>query len=261
MNKIYPEADMNFWIPADFEKSKDPKTKEIVMKIKGIASTADVDSEGEILEPVGFDLSRFLKDGFLNWNHQSKNDASKIIGEPTVAKVTSKGDLYVEGILYSGHPLAESVWNLANTLEKNKSKRRIGFSIEGKAIERDLVNPKRITKATILGLAITPTPVNVSTYMEICKGEQKQDFTEYDFENDILQKSEGKYIFEFSCDGKDFGITKSFDVEEIEKDMTAANTAILVPESLDKKVRNLEPVIKKAILFDLFPINLIKRLI
>lgn len=208
----------NFWLPFEIEKAQNKKGEK-VMKIKGIASTDKEDSDGEILEPIGFDLSRFLSIGFLNWNHQAKNDASKIIGEPTVAKITPKGELYVEGILYNGHPLAESVWNLGETFERNNSKRRLGFSIEGRAIERDSINPKRITKALLTGLAVTPSPVNLNTYVDLCKGNQSEDFLEYQFdEEDLLVKAENaKYLYEFSNNGVRYGITKSFEVEDVDK--------------------------------------------
>ncbi len=255
-------SDFNFWVPAEFEKSVKKGTEEKVMKIKGIASTPDVDSDGETLEPVGFDLSRFLSTGFLNYNHQAKTDASKIIGEPTLAKVTPDGKLYVEGILYNGHPLAESVWNLAEVLALNKSNRKIGFSIEGRALERDHVNPKRITKALLTGLAVTPTPVNTNTYLDLCKGTQKEDFIDYEFEEDAeLMKSIGKYIFEFSCDGKKYGITKSFEVEEIEdKSMDTSSMKPLIPESLDKKKKKITPEIRKAVVMGIIPVEKILNL-
>lgn len=248
---------MNFFIPIEFEKAQTKKGEKI-MKIKGIASTADTDSDGEILMPVGFDLSRFLDTGFLNWNHQAKNDASKIVGEPTAAYVTPNGELFVEGVLYNGHPLAESIWSMAETLERNGSKRKIGFSIEGRAIERDIVNPKKITKALLTGLAITPTPVNCSTYMDIVKGEQSEDWVEYETKTIIEKSEDSKYIYEFESNGKKYGICKDFTVEEIkeiEKDMNTSNTAMLSPESLDKKVRVLEPNIKKAVINGLIPLK------
>lgn len=256
------KADFNFFVPIDFEKSVNKKGEK-VMKIKGIASTPDEDSEGETLLPVGFDLTRFLNIGYLNYNHGAKNDASKIIGEPTVAKITQKGELYVEGVLYNGHPLAESVWNMAEILEKNGSSRRMGFSIEGRAIERDPINPKRIIKALLTGLAITPTPVNSSTYMDLCKGVQENDFVEYEYDNEaILEKAENsKYLYEFSVKGKNYGITKSFEMEVIEKDMDVAATSALHPESLDKKLKNLEPNLKKAILDGIVPIQDVSRIL
>lgn len=219
MNKLHEEPDMNFWIPIDFEKAKDKKTGEKIMKIKGIASTGDIDSEGEILEPVGFDLSRFLSGGFLNWNHQSKTmGAGAIIGEPTAASVNSKGELEVAGVLYNGHPLAESVWNLAETLERNKSKRKLGFSIEGRSLERDPMNPKRITKALLTGLAVTHVPVNTNTYLDLVKGQQKEDFINLEFEDELITKSEDeKYLYEFKVGENGYAINKSFELVEIEK--------------------------------------------
>jgi hypothetical protein len=294
------EPDFNFFLPIDFEKAQNKKGEK-VMKIKGIASTDDKDSEGEILDPMGFDLSRFLTGGFLNWNHQSKTmGAGAIIGEPTLAKVTSKGELYVEGLLYSGHPLAESVWNLAETLEKNNSKRKLGFSIEGRATERDIMNPKKITKALLTGLAVTHVPVNTNTYLDLVKGIQSEDFVE-NKDQDILEKAENSdLLYEFTNNNRRYGITKGFDVVDIEKKeetredrvakimsefregnlkvdgrvvtdkdeamkialekcMDVAATQPLVPESLDKKPKVLEPNLKKAILMGIVPIDRIEK--
>ena len=137
----------------------------------------------------------------------------------------------------------------------------MGWSIEGRSLERDPQNPKRITKALITGVAITPTPVNCATYLDLVKGIQEEDYTnyKYDPEYDLIEKSESesKYLYEFSNNGKKFGITKSFDVEEIDKCMDVAATKPLVPESLDKKPKVLEPVIRKAILNGLIPVELI----
>jgi hypothetical protein len=211
-------ADFNFWMPFEISKAKSKDGKE-KMRIKGIASTPDLDTEEEILEPQGFDLSRFLEIGYINWNHQAKNDAGKIIGEPDVARITPNGDLYVEGNLYNDHPLAKSVWEFAKTLEANGSKRRLGFSIEGKALERSIANPKRITRALITGLAVTPNPVNGSTYLDIVKGTQKEDYVNYKFddESSLEESKKDNFLYEFNVGKKSFGITKSFDCIEIEK--------------------------------------------
>lgn len=211
------ENTFNFWVPATIEKAKDKNGVE-VMRVKGIASTADKDSEDEVLDPIGFDLNRFIKHGQINWNHQGKNDPSKIIGEPDVAKITPKGELYIEGFLYNESDLAKSVWKYGETLEKNSKTRKLGWSIEGRALERSISNPKHITKALITGVAITPTPVNTNTYVDLCKGEQKEDFVEYEFEESLLEKAElNQYLYEFQCGGQTYGITKSFGVELIEK--------------------------------------------
>jgi hypothetical protein len=308
------ENKFNFWIPAEIEKAKDKKGNEI-MRVKGVASTPDRDSEDEELIPMGFQLDRFLKTGQINWNHQSKSDPSKIIGEPEVAKITPKGELYIEGFLYPNSDLAKSVWKLAETLEKNSKTRKLGWSIEGRAIERDITNPKKITKALITGVAITPTPVNASTYLDLVKGEQKEDYIELDFQDDILKKSElSDALYEFKVGSKNYIINKSFQVEEKEDDiekqdekrdekiarvmkefkegklknssgevitdrkqaiaiamseagiskeksMDVASEKPLMPESLDKKPKVLEPELKKAILKGIMPNNILMKIL
>ena len=59
------------------------------------------------------------------------------------------------------------------------------MSIEGRALERDPKNPKHITKAIINNIALTFTPVNFNSYIEIAKGIQTQDFYSTDGGVDI----------------------------------------------------------------------------
>ena len=165
-----------FWVPADFEKSKSKEGK-IEMKIKGIASTNDEDADGEYLNPTGFDLGLFKKSGVFNWHHRSKDNPEAIIGEPTDAKITNKG-LYVEGYLYPDSDMAKKVFKAAEVLQKNSKTRRLGFSIEGKVLERDDVNPKIVKKALITGCAITHLPKNPNTLLEIMKGEYEEAYPE-----------------------------------------------------------------------------------
>lgn len=149
------------------EKAGEGDKKE--MKIRGVASTTKADSDDEILEPDGFDVSKFLKSGFLNYNHLASKDPSMIIGEPTKA-VAKNGELHIEGVLYPDSVMANKVYETAKVLKKSSKTRAFGFSIEGKALERDPLNPKRITKASITGCAITPSPKNPGTKLEIVKG-------------------------------------------------------------------------------------------
>lgn len=171
----------NFFVPIDLEKSSDGDEDE--MRIRGIASTADEDIQGETLLPSGFVLKRFLESGFLNWNHTSQNDPSYIVGVPVKAEVTNDNKLYIEGVLYKDVPLARKVWELAKVLKRSKPPRSLGFSIEGVALERDFVNPKIVRKAEITGCAITPTPVNSNTFMEIVKGSVNNSmFVDYNYD-------------------------------------------------------------------------------
>jgi len=227
--------EFNFFIPCDIEKSKNKKGED-VMRVKGIASTPDEDSQGEYLDPKGFDLSRFVDSGYINYNHFGKTDPGMIIGEPDKAEVTNKG-LYIEGFLYNGSAQAKRVWELGNILNKSSKNRKLGWSIEGRAIQRDPINPKKITKALITGVAITPSPVNKNTFVDIVKGEQKEDFIEYQY--DVKKNENGDFLLEIEKGGKTYVLRKDFTLEEVTKAMTTSNTAPLIPESLDKEVKDV----------------------
>jgi len=252
--------EFNFWVPLEDEGGfieKASKTEKGDSKrydnmfLAGMASNNAKDSEGEVLEPSGYDLSRFLKSGFINFEHKSKNDPKFLIGEPVSAEVKGE-EFHVKGKLYKESEIARNLWDTVIMMKGSGASRKLGWSIEGRATERSIADPKRITKALITGIALTFNPVNTNSYADICKGEQKSDFIEIE---DIFQKSEtSKYIYTFETGEKSFGITKSFEVEEICKDMDVESTRALIPESLDKKVRILEPSIKKAITQGLIPL-------
>jgi hypothetical protein len=158
-----------FVIPGlELKKAVDKQGNQ-VMRVSGVASTSDEDTDKEFLDPNGFDLSYFKKQGFVNWNHVKTPEA--IIGEPVQVEVTKDGKFYVEADLYPDSKLAQDTYELAKVLSKNSGSRKLGWSIEGKAIERDLLNPKKVTKAMITGVAITPTPKNGNTWLDIVKGE------------------------------------------------------------------------------------------
>ncbi len=186
------ETNFKFHLPLEvLEKATDANGREI-MKIGGIASTAEKDADGEYLDPKGFDLSYFKNQGFFNWHHMSKKDPNAIIGEPTGAKITPEG-LYVEGFLYSDSELAKSVYDTAKMLEKSSNNRRLGFSIEGKATKRRNDDEKHadfkyVEKAAITGCAITFMPKNPKTYMDLIKGGVDDDYKEDEEDDDEVKK-------------------------------------------------------------------------
>ncbi len=162
------EQRFKFWCPVEISKAKDKDGKE-VMRLGGIASTMDKDADGEFLDPSGFDISDFKKSGVVNWHHQAKNSPATIIGEPKKAEVRKDG-FYVETDLYPTSDLAREVYELAEVLQKDSKTRRLGYSIEGSVIERDIQNPKIVKQAKITGLAITHMPKNAQTFADIIKG-------------------------------------------------------------------------------------------
>ena len=231
---------LNFFIPIDFEKStKKDSERYDSMFIQGVASDSSKDADGEELEPSGFELDRFLKEGLINYEHLAKTGGSKfIIGEPVEASIKN-GKFFIKAKLWKGKQIAEDLWDTLHIMKDNNSSRRLGWSIEGKTLERDPLNDKKVVKAKIHHCAVTFMPTNYNTFADIVKGQQKEDFIEPEYE----EKKSSKYIYEFEKCGKKYGITKSFKVEEVsdyeEKAVTTCSSSPLRKESLDSKVRKI----------------------
>lgn len=233
----------NFFVGIDIDDdilkaSQEAKGKDRYknMIIKGLASDSSVDSEGESMEPDGFDIDDFLKGGLLNLEHYTtrKGDPQYWIGEPRDGYVKNN-EFYVEGKLWEHHPLARNFWDTCLIMKASGSTRKPGFSIEGKALQRHPLNKKKVTKAKINHCAVTMAPVNKNSFFDIVKGEQKDDF----IKPNLNLKSSSKYIYEFEYQGKQYGMTKSFEIEDKEKAVTTTISEPLRRESLDKDVKDL----------------------
>ena len=143
----------SFCLPLDIVKSEEAENGE--MRIFGYASTSDEDRQGDEIVQRGLDIQDFLDYGWLNFDH----DNTKILGYPDAQKTRiDRNGFYVEGVLLPTVPLAKSVWDTAIALKKSGAPRRMGFSVEGKTLEKD--QRGRIVKAKVYNVAITPNPVN-----------------------------------------------------------------------------------------------------
>ena len=178
--------EFNFWLPFNgFEKSESPEyprgdeRRYENMVFEGIASDTSVDYQGDSMEPNGFDIDYFLKHGLFNLDHltvRSKELKSRFwIGEPIDGKIINN-KFWVKGRLWKDSPEARAFWDKCIEMKESGAKRKPGMSIEGRALERDPKNPKHITKAIINNIALTFTPVNFNSYIELVKGIQTQDF-------------------------------------------------------------------------------------
>lgn len=238
------QDNFNFWVPIEFEKSVDPVTKKKKMIFSGIASDDSKDADDEILEPSGFELKNFLESSFINYNHGTKNSPKSIVGEPLEAKIVNN-KFVVKGMLYDDSKLAHDIWETAEMLEKSGSKRRLGFSIEGTPLKRDLVNPKRILKARITGLAITANPKNRNTIFQLVKGEQAEDFIDYEYEFEKSQDPNGgevEYLVDINDVEKGVRVTMDKDLTiKIEKAITTDSPSgkAMKKESLEDDLKNL----------------------
>lgn len=146
-----------FFIDADIDVKK--SEQEGKRLIQGYASTPAEDRQGESLVQKGMDISDFVQHGYLNYDH----DNSIILGYPTGNTHIDERGLWVEGELLKGIPMADQIWDLALALKKSDAPRRLGFSVEGKVVER---KGNRIVKAKIYNCAITPNPVNTEATWE-----------------------------------------------------------------------------------------------
>jgi hypothetical protein len=222
-----------FWFPLeDIRKGKDKEGNE-VMILGGIASTERRDTDTEKLLPKGFDVSYLNERGIVNWNHgKSPED---IIGEPVKTELRAKG-LYVESMLYPTSDKAKKVYALAETLKKSNSKRKLGYSIEGKALERDPTDARTVTKALITNLAITINPKNCDSFIDIIKG----DFSGWDdtqaapaVEIDFNAANGGKTtIIDITRpDGTQIIVDSSYNI--VVKALNTVNGAPLIKEHVD----------------------------
>ena len=188
-------------------KSKDKRDNELV-RIGGIASTENLDRQGEVLVQKGLDFGDFLRHGWFNDDHK----AGTLVGYPTEARFVRKGEViadgrksphsgwYVEGYLLDtsrGQELAE----IAKSLEGTG--RHLGFSVEGRIKKR---SGKKILKADVTEVAVTKKPVNADTFLKVM---------------DLA-----KALSDDEEEAKD-------DEEEVEKTLTTASAAALIPESLE----------------------------
>lgn len=153
----------SFYVPAEICKSEDTTDKDDKRWVQGIASTENVDLQGETVIQHGIDTSYFLKYGYFNSDH-SPGPENKV-GEPTECRATKAG-LWVKGFLYKGNEKADHWWDLMKSLEESGAKRKVAWSIQGKVIRR---GGNSILKCWLQDIAITASPVNTHTWAEIVK--------------------------------------------------------------------------------------------
>jgi hypothetical protein len=156
------EESFKFWMALEPLKKGQAPTED-KRWVQGIASTDHKDLHGEHVNQEGIDTSYFINNGYFNYDH--KSGAENKVGEPTECKVTPQG-LWVKGFIYKEKKMADFVWEHINSLSKSGARRRMGFSIEGRVLKK---SGSIIERCWIQDIAITPAPVNSSTWAEIAK--------------------------------------------------------------------------------------------
>jgi hypothetical protein len=162
-NDLLGDDEFRFFMPVTAVSKAVGDKKDGQRVVQGVASTSDKDLQGETVLQHGIDYAYFLKHGYINDDHKSGPEHK--VGEPTACRMTP-GGLWVKGFLYKGKQRSDFWWEHLNALEQSDSKRKVGFSIQGKIVRR---NGKTIEKCWLQDVAITASPVNTSTWAEIVK--------------------------------------------------------------------------------------------
>ena len=183
------DNNFKFVIPADLEKSDDGE-----WRVKGLASTGNVDRQGETILPHGVDLTPIdQKKGVLNFDHMKGPENT--IGLLDGYRKTPEG-IYVEGRLFKNHSRAKAVHEIMSSLGKS-DRGRVGLSVEGKILQRNSQNPKIIEKCQINAVAVTMNPVNSDTYADLMKSMSSSDieFNAEETAEEINNKSDELAVF------------------------------------------------------------------
>ena len=157
--RIWTEFDLDIDIDKAGEAEKSGRGR-----IRGIASSENIDADGEVILQDGLDWTWFKAHGFFTLEHPLS--AMNVIGEPTeLNKTDIEGVPATEviGELYLTDPIALSVWRKAVAIRKSGGKRRLGMSIEGRVLQRD---GNVVKRAEVRSVAISPQPRNEDSWFE-----------------------------------------------------------------------------------------------
>lgn len=232
-------------IPAHLEKSEDGK-----WRVFGLASTTNMDQQGEKMNLAGLDLSPIEKGrGFFNWDH--KKGPENTVGVIDTYK-KSDSELYLGGYLFKEHEKAKAVHQIMNSLDKS-DRGRMGLSVEGVIKQRAGSDGKTINKAIITNCAITMNPVNSDTYVNLIKS---MSGLEVEFDKDCLEADfvpdrgpEEKSPVVFTAEQVAELMAKALAVGPEKATTTPSERtggAALAREDLDSDLKEIEPLCKKC---------------
>ena len=168
----------NFLIDLPLEKSADASEERWL--VQGIASCEVEDADGEEVIQKGLDTEPLMRCGYINWDHHDKEGPAYLIGEPIEVKVVQAQTyakqlgkslhglaLWVKGELYQPKRLARDTWEHIQATHGRA--RKLGWSIQGRVLQRDPMKKSRIMKSEVRHLAITHQPIQTYTFAELAK--------------------------------------------------------------------------------------------
>ena len=229
-------------IPVELEKSKDAEGEDHWI-VKGVASTADKDLQGEVVDQNGMDIAP-LKAGRGLFNVDHQKGPENVIGQIEDAefvKSDGKRVLMVKGYLFKHQPRAQAFYNIMKSVKKGSAP-RVHMSIEGKILQRDAVNKSVIRNARIDKVALTLDPVNPYTYADLSKSLETGRIDEIPEPAYLtVERTELEKAIEI-------GIAKAMSAGAGAALAPAARTGgeVMVPESLESKIKRINKKDKKS---------------
>jgi len=163
-------SNLRLWAPFEvIEKADAPPGQRLA--IRGVFSTEHPDLSDEIVVQDGMDLAPVKARGWLNDNHDKKTGSE--LGIPTRFYRTTVPDpetgAQVAATAFEGFLIDDAdgrrIYEKAKALRGTG--RGYGFSVEGKTLERDPRDRRRITKSVIRQIAVTRCPVNPHTALDV----------------------------------------------------------------------------------------------
>jgi hypothetical protein len=231
VERLLENDEFTVWAPACVEViEKAGENLEETRPIGGWCSTENLDRQDEVVVAKGLDFSEFVAFGYFNDNH--KQDTSSVLGYPRVARL-EKSRWWTEGNLLVGYPPSDKVWELAKALKKSRAPRNLGFSIEGKVLERDGGN--RIVRAKVRNVAITNAPVNTDCMWGILSKAFAPLKT--------VEKAQRKALAENSALVQSVGVSRSG--HHVDSIIHQRNITLSVEEAVDR-VQRIHPNLSKA---------------
>lgn len=171
----------NFLIGMELEKSRDASDGH--WRVQGIASCELPDSDAEEVIQKGIDTEPLMEWGQINWDHQdTRRGPEYLIGVPLETAIVSASDfaeqlqksingpaLYVKGELYQDNKIARGVWQYLEAQRRGLRPRKLGWSVQGRVVQRDPLRRKRVLRSACHHLALSHQPVLKYTFADLVK--------------------------------------------------------------------------------------------
>lgn len=138
---------------------------------EGLVSTEEEDLQLDVTEQKGVGWDYFAKHGIFNWEHG--NEPKDLVGVPlevrTGAVFKGKRGTYVKGRLLLQQDRAKEIYKAMQAYRASGTGRRMGLSIQGRALLRDPLNRRRIIKSLVNKVSFTFNPMNTETCVDLLK--------------------------------------------------------------------------------------------